>query len=118
VGGKYRLYSSLLLLYYGFSLSVFLKTCNVAAGHRKGEKSYFVPRALLPIRKTVEWHCNVLLPNLAVWKQQAAGRGGDKTSLCQKFLYDIIPYFVEVLVQDGVLFVKDFPDHEMSLYLR
>jgi hypothetical protein len=90
----------------------------VAAGHRKGEKSYFVPRTKLPLKKTVEWHCDVLLPHLALWKQQAAGNGGDKSSLCRKFLYDIIPYFVEVLVQDGSFFVNDFPNHEMSRFLR
>ena len=118
VGGKYRLYSWLLLLDYGFSLSALLKTCNVASGHRKGEKSYFVPRTLLPLRKSVEWHCEVLLPHLALWKQQAAGIGGDKNSLCTKFLYHIIPYFVEVFVQDGAFFVKDFPNHAMSRFLR
>ncbi len=90
----------------------------MAAGHRKGEKSYFVARTLLPLKKTVQWHCEALLPYLTVWKQQAAGRGGDKTSLCTKFLYHIIPYFVEVLVQDGASFVKDFPSHPMSAFLK
>jgi hypothetical protein len=92
--------------------------CNVAAGHRKADKSYFVPRTLLPLKKTVEWHCDVILPHWALWKQQAAGIGGDKTSLCRKFLYHIIPYFVEVFVQDGAQFVNDFPSHTMSRFLR
>jgi hypothetical protein len=34
------------------------------------------------------------------------------------FLNYLLPYFVEVLVQDGVYFVKDFPDHPMSQYLK
>jgi hypothetical protein len=118
VGGKHRSYSSLLLLDYRLSLSVLLKTCNAAAGHRKGEKSYFIPYMLLPLRKLVEWHCDILLPHLALWKSKAAGTEGDKSSLCKKFLYDIIPYFVEVFVQDGAQFVHDFPNHLMSRFLR
>jgi hypothetical protein len=89
----------------------------VAAGHRKGEKTYFVPRMLLTLSKSVEWHCDALLPRWRLWKEQAAEHGrGDKTTLCTQFLNHIIPYFVEVLVQDGAWFVRDFPTHPMYRY--
>jgi hypothetical protein len=88
------------------------------AGHRKWERTYFVPRTLIPLENEVEWYCDKLLPDLKKWRSQARGKYGDKSSCCQKFLYEIIPYFVEVLVQDGVYLVKDFPKHPMSHLLK
>jgi hypothetical protein len=87
------------------------------AGFRK-ESPYFVARANLNLPKSVEWYCKKLLPALATWRQQAGSRRGDKSTLCDKFLNYLLPYFVEVLVQDGVYFVKDFPDHPMTQYLK
>ena len=94
------------------------KTCNVMSGAEKGEKTYFVPRALLPLAYSVEWYCRKLLPDLAKWRREAKSPRGDKSTCCDKFLNEILPYFVEVLVQDGIYFVKDFPEHPMSRMLR
>jgi hypothetical protein len=88
------------------------------SGHDKGEKTYFVPRTQLPLANDVEWYCAKLLPNLWRWRAEARGRQGDKSSCCSKFLHEIIPYFVEVLVQDGIFFTRDFPDHPMSQMLK
>jgi hypothetical protein len=88
------------------------------AGHWKSDLTYFVPRTQLPLPHTIEWYCARLLPKLGEWRQQAASRTGDKSTCCQKFLYHILPWFVEVLVQDGIYFTRDFPNHPMSRYLR
>ena len=88
------------------------------SGHRKGEKSYFVPRTQVVLQHTVEWYCARLLPNLVQWRQQASSRQGDKTTCCTKFLNNILPWFVEVLVQDGIYLVRDFPNHPMSQLLK
>jgi hypothetical protein len=76
-----------------------------------GKVRSYVPCILLvPLKKAVQWYHEALLPHWMVWKQQApAHHGGDKTTLCKTFLHHIIPYFVEVLVQDGTWFVRDFP---------
>jgi hypothetical protein len=87
------------------------------AGFRK-ENPYYVPRALLDLPNSVEWYCEKLLPDLATWRQQAGSLRGDKSILCDKFLNYLLPYFVEVLVQDGVYFIRDFPDHPMAQYLK
>ena len=79
---------------------------------------YFVPRCLLPLQKPVQWYCEKLLPNLVDWRMQATSCTGDKSTLCDTFLVHIVPYFVEVLVQDGVFFIRDFPAHPMSQYLK
>jgi hypothetical protein len=88
------------------------------AGHRKWDRAYFVPRTLIPLDHTVEWYAGKLLPKLATWRQQSTSREGDKSTCCENFLHHILPYFVEVLVQDGVFFIKDFPNHPVSLYLK
>jgi hypothetical protein len=82
------------------------------SGHRKGEDLYYVARA------NMAWYCKKLLPNLGFWQQQANSRSGDKSVCCDKFLNHILPYFFEVLVQDGVYFVRDFPNHPMSALLK
>jgi hypothetical protein len=87
------------------------------AGFRR-DSPYFVARTLLELPNSIEWYCRQLLPDLATWRQQAASRGGDKSTCCHKFLHYILPYLVEVLVQDGVFFIRDFPDHPMSMYLK
>jgi hypothetical protein len=89
------------------------------AGHKKGEKSYFVPRTLIPLGpRTIDSYCDLLLPNLKRWRRQANGRNGDKSTCCDTFLNHLIPYFVEVLVQDGIYLIKDFPNHPVSHMLK
>ena len=89
------------------------------AGFRKGEKSYFVPRTLIPLGpRGIDSYCDLLLPNLKRWRREANGRFGDKSTCCDTFLNHLIPYFVEVLVQDGIYLINDFPDHPMSKLLK
>jgi hypothetical protein len=88
------------------------------SGHKRGEDSYFVPRALVPLQYSIAWYCTKLLPNLGLWRQQSRSRGGDKSICCDKFLNHVLPYFTEVLIQDGIYFVKDFPNHPISQLLK
>lgn len=97
--------------------NIFLQTCKVMSGFRKDEP-YFVPRTKVPLPHTIDWYCVRLLPKLNVWRQQAQSREGDKSSCAYKFLYRLLPYFVQVLVQDGIYFIRDFPSHPMSNYLK
>jgi hypothetical protein len=88
------------------------------SGHEIGKKTYFVPRALLPLQHSVAWCCRKLLPNLGKWRRQRSGRGGDKSECCKTFLDELLLCFVEVLVQDGIYLVNEFPDHAMSHLLK
>jgi hypothetical protein len=88
------------------------------SGHHKGEDSYFVPHLLLPLPHSTAWYCRKLLPNLQLGRQQANSCLGDKSVCCDKFLNHVLPYFIEVLVQDGVYFVKDFPNHPVLQLLK
>ena len=88
------------------------------AGFSKNQ-AYFVPRALLQLPHPIGWYKERLLPELATWRQQAAHpTQGDKSLCAQKFLHELIPYFLEVAVQDGIYFVRDFPNHPFTQLLK
>jgi hypothetical protein len=92
-----------------------LQTCQVMAGFSK-KQAYFVPRALLQLPHPIGWYKERLLPELTTWRQQAAHpTQGDKSQCAQKFLNQLIPYFLEVAVQDGIYFVRDFPNHPFTI---
>ena len=92
------------------------QTCAVMAGFVRGEP-YFCARMFLPLPHSVEYYCRKLLPKLPQWRHERNSAFGDKTVLCDKVLNHIIPYLVEVLVQDGIYFTKQFPKHPMSILL-
>ena len=79
-----------------------------------------MPRTKLPLKEgySVLWHVRALLPWYDEWRRQVEERGGDKSGTAKKFLEEIIPYFVWVLIQDGVFLVQEFPDNPISVLLR
>ena len=91
----------------------------MAAGAEMGEEfTYFVLRTQIPLDHSIESYEQMLLPQFHTCRQQSRGRNGDKTIAADKFLNHILPYLIEVLVQDGVYFIKDFPTHALSNLLR
>jgi len=86
------------------------------AGFLKSQ-AYFLPRGLLKLPHPISWYEKKLLPFLPEWRRQARSRGGDKSVCADKFLNEIIPFFIEVVIQDGIYFVRDFPEHEFSKHL-
>lgn len=93
------------------------KTCKVMAGFDIDD-AYFVPRSMIELPNAVHWYVRKLLPNYDKWKSEAASVHGDKSTFCAMFLNDLLPWLVEVIVQDGCYFIKDFPDHVISKLLR
>ena len=82
------------------------EACKVYAGFSK-EEAYFVPRTLLTLPYTIEQYENFLFGDkLVQWRSEANSPQGDKTVCCDKFLNHIIPYLVEVLVTDGIYFIR------------
>jgi hypothetical protein len=79
---------------------------------------YFVPRTHLQLPKMAEEYLTLLLPQLAGWWLEAASAAEDKSSFYQKFLNDVLPFFMEVLIQDAIYFVHDFPADEVSQWLN
>lgn len=88
------------------------------AGFKKGEP-YRLERGLLELPNSIAWYEKKLFGNrLTLFRAEAASAHGDKSTCASNFLNCIIPWFVEVLVQDGIYFIVDFPQHNVSRWLR
>jgi hypothetical protein len=93
------------------------ETAKVMSGHER-DKPYYQGTSHLPPVRPVSELLDALLPKYSDWCVQQKSRHGDKSSCCETFLYSVLPYLVEVLVQDGIYLIQKFPNHEMSLYLK
>jgi hypothetical protein len=93
------------------------ETSAVQAGFEKVEE-WFVPEANLELPCAINQLEDHLLPELKNWRNQSKGRYGDKSPCCKNFLEETIPFLVEVVVQCGVFFIKDFPGHPFSELLK
>jgi hypothetical protein len=92
------------------------QACKVMADFGKDEP-YVVDYARVVLPKDVAYYVNLLLPRYPVWLREQKSRTGDKSTLAVKFLYQTLPYLVEVLLQGGIYFTQDFPNHPMSQYI-
>ena len=95
------------------------ESLKVMAGSKKGgpyECDYTNVRLAL----SVEDYVKHLLPNYSRWVEEQKSPNGDKSSCAEKFLYKIIPFLVERLVQGMVFFYldPDFKNHEMRQWFR
>ena len=79
---------------------------------------YYLPRMDLELPKLLEVLQDILFPSLQRWKAKQSGIGGDHTCAAQNFLYQVVSYMTKVIVQDGIYFIKDFPDHPVSSLLK
>jgi hypothetical protein len=93
------------------------ESLKVMSGFSRDE-SRFVPVEHLALPYSIEYYLRALLPKYPEWVQQMESVRGDKSSCCRKFLLSILPFLVEVLVQDGIYFTRDFPRHPVSEYLK
>jgi hypothetical protein len=93
------------------------ETAKVMAAFEKDEPYFHGSSNLQP---PVAWGTlmDYLLPQYRDWKRQANSLNGDKSQCCNKFLNQVLPFLVEVLVQDGIYLVREFPNHPMSNYLK
>lgn len=64
-------------------------------------------RTHVELEEDVEYYANLLLPELARWRRERKSRFGDKSTCSDVFLNQLIPYLVEVLMQDCIYFVHD-----------
>jgi hypothetical protein len=93
------------------------ETAKVMASFEKDEPYFHGSSNLQP---PVAWATlmDYLLPHFREWVRQANSPIGDKSLCRKKFLNQVLPFLVEVLVQDGIYLVRDFPNHPMSEYLK
>jgi hypothetical protein len=93
------------------------ETAKVMAAFEKDEP-YFHGSSSVSHPIGIRVLLDYLLPNYRGWCRQSNSVMGDKSSCCRKFLNQVLPFLVEVLVQDGIYLVRDFPNHPMSNHLK
>ena len=71
----------------------------------------------LPLPYSLHYYVKKLLPRIDEWRQERNSKFGDKSMLCDRFLNEIVLYLVEVFIQDGIYFIKKFPQHLMTKVL-
>ena len=52
-----------------------------------------------------------------MWWACHASDKGDKSRASHNFLYHTLPFMANVVLQDGIYWVEEFPNHEVSLQL-
>ena len=87
---------------------------RVMAGFGKNE-TWYVPRATIKLPMPIEELQLILFPHIQRYRHEVESREGDKEG--RNFVFELLPFFAEVVVQDGIYWVKDFPRHPMSQLL-
>ena len=97
------------------------ETMRVMSGFRKYE-TRFVPTEHVVFpgehNKYLEDGINWLLPEYRRYIEEYYSDLGDKSQAATKFLFHVIPYLVETLLQCGYYFINDFPLHPLTALLR
>lgn len=97
------------------------ETMRVMSGFRKYE-TRFVPteHVVFPgehnkyLEDGIQW----LLPEYSRYIEEYYSDLGDKSQAATKFLFHVLPYLVETLLQCGYYFINDFPLHPLTALLR
>ena len=87
-----------------------ISVMNVIAGfipHKND--NYHVPRSTIgmPGSLTPDQVAAILFPNLVLWRNECNSPDGDKSKSTREFLYKVIVYLSEVIVQDGLMWVRN-----------
>jgi hypothetical protein len=100
-----------------------IRVCRALAGFNPLDESekYCVPRTKIemPGGMTVEQVTSLLFPSIHRWREELQSSMGDKvrSQSAGHFLYKILPFFAEVCVQDGIYWVKEFPQNTATMLL-
>lgn len=99
--------------------NLYPKLMKVMAGFRRDDQ-YFIARSKLPYGPyaNIEEAITKVFPESANWKEQQKGVFGDTDKSAENFFQDLLPYFTRVILQDGPLWLKNYPKNEYSRNLR
>ena len=90
---------------------------NVMSGHKAGD-SYFVPRTDVELPYSLDECIMKCFPLNEHWHSEFAHDNGDSDKSARNFLFGVIPHLTRVIIQDAPYWLKYFPDHTYSHYLR
>eukprot|EP00552_Chaetoceros_brevis_P000107 CAMPEP_0197740398 /NCGR_PEP_ID=MMETSP1435-20131217/23823_1 /TAXON_ID=426625 /ORGANISM="Chaetoceros brevis, Strain CCMP164" /LENGTH=116 /DNA_ID=CAMNT_0043330055 /DNA_START=89 /DNA_END=436 /DNA_ORIENTATION=+ len=66
---------------------------------------------------TGEDFARILFPRIDIWRQESGSDIGDHSKAAKEFLYSVLPYMSEVMVQDGVLWMRNHPNNPSAKLL-
>jgi hypothetical protein len=92
---------------------------KVMAGFGKDEE-YYIPRSELGLPDWISQDdlIRCLFPSYERWRAEHCSVVGDDSKAASNFLLDIIPFFANVIFQDGIYWLKKYPNSEVSVHLR
>ena len=75
--------------------------------------NYFVPRTRigLPGDLTPDELARILFPSIDAWRAEVASDEGDKSKGAEELLSNVLPFLAKVLAQDGIFWIKRFPNN-------
>jgi hypothetical protein len=93
--------------------------CKTLAGFERDEK-YIVPRTSigLPGNLSIDTATKILFPDIDTWKAQIESDDGDKCTGARHFVDKVIPFLSEVILQDGIYWIKNHPNNNASRLLQ
>ena len=90
---------------------------KVMAGFHPNEE-YYVPRCLIDM----QWHpddmVKAVFPRYNQWIQQQQSPQGDHSEAAKNFLHKTLPFLALVALQDGIYWIRDYPNNSASIILR
>ena len=78
---------------------------------------YHVPRCLIKLPWSDDQVSRFIFPKIDVWRDEYYSPEGDKSEAAKNFLFGVLPFLAQVIVQDGIYWIRDYPNHEISRLL-
>lgn len=91
------------------------KLLQYMAGFSDNEE-YFPPRSelILPDWITKEQLIDLCFPASIRWRREQQLVLGEPSEAACNFLYELLPFLSTVIFQDGIYWIKNFSEHEVS----
>jgi hypothetical protein len=90
---------------------------RVMAGFQTKEE-YYVPRSLLNLPWEQEQIVSAVFPQYKTWVQQYLSPDGDHSKAAKNFLEELLPFLAIVALQDGIYWIKEYPNNSASIILK
>ena len=96
---------------------LFPPVMRLMANMEKNEDTDF-PRTLLDLPWTTEALFTIIFTKRITWLAQWSCENDGKSKAADNFLNKILPFLAKVVVQDGIYYIRDFPEHQYSRLLK
>ena len=90
---------------------------SVMAGFQTNEE-YYVPRCLLVLPWSTNEITRAVFPQYDTWVQQYFSPQGDHSVAAKNFLEETLPFLAVVALQDGIYWIKDYPNNSAAIMLK